>query len=579
MRRILLGGLGVALGVFAPPALAQQPRTGAPRAASLGRPSALPDSQPTEVTQTGLLRGGAPRGTVSYAPGTFGSPAPATPVVGGSVTGAPPVGFPVTGVPATGGPIGYPVTSGPVGYPVTGGPAGYPVTSGPVPGGMVGFPVTGAQPAPLGSPRVAPGGGPPSVTESRDPTGRVPDGTTFVPSVLPDGGAGCPVEVEDPLYTDAPLTGLDRVASVRRGWVSAELLMWWNRGTVVPPLVTTSSPAALGIIGQGDTRVLLGGSFGDTYHTGGRVGAGYWFGDGECRGVDARLFWVAPATTSFFTTTAQNPLLARPFFNINPTTAPTVGLGQSSEIVARPGVANGSVLVTLKNTVWGAEVNYRRYLTSGPNMRLDLLAGYRFLDLREELTITERFVRTPDSDPAIGVPAISGTITDSFRTTNRFHGGQIGIAGTFTRGRWSLDPRATVAFGTVRQTAEINGSQTLNFPDQTTTVTPGGLLAVPGANIGKFSRDKFAVVPEVGLNLGWQATERMKLFVGYNFLYLSSALRPGDAIDMRLDAARVPNLLPPGTGAPLTNTVRPVPQFNTSGYFVQGISFGLMYRW
>jgi hypothetical protein len=102
---------------------------------------------------------------------------------------------------------------------------------------------------------------------------------------------------------------------------------------------------------------------------------------------------------------------------------------------------------------------------------------------------------------------------------------------------------------------------------------------VPGANIGRFSQDKFAVVPEVGLNIGWQATERMKLFVGYNFLYLSSALRPGGAIDPRLDAARVPNLLPPGSGAPLAGVIRPAPQFNTDGYFIQGISFGMSYRW
>ncbi|HEY1186111.1 MAG TPA: BBP7 family outer membrane beta-barrel protein [Gemmata sp.] len=537
MRRILLGGLGIALGVFAPPALAQQPRpNGTPpptRAASLGRPSAIPDPQPApEITQTGLLRNGPVRGTVTYAPGNFGSP---TPVISSPTTGMPVVGAPISGAP--------------------------------VPSST-----------PIGPPRVVPGG-PPSITESRgDPTGRIPDGSC-VPSVTPDG-YGCPVEVEDPLYANAPLSGLDRVNRVGKSWVSAELLMWWNRGTTVPALVTTSSTNALGIIGQGDTRVLLGGSFGDSYHTGGRVGAGYWFGDGECRGVDARLFWVSPTVASFATSTAQNPLLARPFFNVNPTvTLPNLGFGQSSEIVARPGVATGSVVADLKSTIWGAELNYRRYLFSGGGLRFDLLAGYRYLDLREQLTITERFTRTPDSDPNIGVPALFGTVADSFRTTNRFHGAQIGITGSYQRGRWSLDPRATIAFGSVRQEMDINGGQSLTFANGVTTNTPGGLLTVPGANIGRFSRDRFAVVPEIGLNLGWQATERMKLFVGYNFLYLSSAVRPGDVIDTRLDAVRVPNLLPPGSGTALLSPVRPAPQFSTSGYFIQGISFGLVYKW
>ena len=61
--------------------------------------------------------------------------------------------------------------------------------------------------------------------------------------------------------------------------------------------------------------------------------------------------------------------------------------------------------------------------------------------------------------------------------------------------------------------------------------------------------------------------------------YLRAHLRPGEAIDTSLDAARVPNLLPPGSGTPLLSPVRPQPQFSTSGYFIQGISFGLMYRW
>ncbi len=521
MRRILLGGLGIALGVFANPAFAQQPHGTQPpvRAATLGRPSAVPDSYPEpDITQTGLFRNGP---TTTYTPGSFGAPTP--------------------------------------------------VISQPPTGGMPMIP-------PTSPPRLVPGG-PPSVIESRgDPTGRIPG--TYVPSVAP-GGYDYPIGMEDPLYGCDPGTAaLGRVAGTRNGWVSAELLMWWNPSSPVPPLVTTSSPQFNGILGQGDTRVLLGGSFGDTYRTGGRIGAGYWFGGGECRGVDARLFWVSPTTATFTANTAAFPLLARPFFNINGgVTTPNVGFGQSAEIVAGPGVAVGSVTAQMKSTVWGAEANYRRYLLGNANARLDGLVGYRFLNLREELTISEQFARIPGSDPTIGVPAMSGVITDSFGISNTFHGGQIGVTGTFQRGRWSLDPRATIAFGSVRQELEINGAQVLTFANGMTTTTAGGLLTVPGANIGSFSQDKFAVVPEVGVNLGWQATERLKLSVGYNFLYLSSAVRAGESIDPRLDAARVPNLLPAGAGTPLVGVVRPQPQFNTNGYTITGITFGLTYRW
>ena len=131
------------------------------------------------------------------------------------------------------------------------------------------------------------------VTETRDPTGRIPTGTV-VPSVTPDGFV-CPApSLEDPLCEGTVPLGLNRLHGCGRNWVSAELLMWWNRGSQVPPLVTTSSPAFNGIVGQGNTQVLLGGSFGSTYHVGGRVGGGHWFDDNECRGFDWRFFWVAP---------------------------------------------------------------------------------------------------------------------------------------------------------------------------------------------------------------------------------------------------------------------------------------------
>jgi hypothetical protein len=49
-------------------------------------------------------------------------------------------------------------------------------------------------------------------------------------------------------------------------------------------------------------------------------------------------------------------------------------------------------------------------------------------------------------------------------------------------------------------------------------------------------------------------------------------------IDTNIDAARVPNLLPAGSAVP-TTAIHPTVPLTTSGYFVQGINFGLAYRW
>jgi hypothetical protein len=407
--------------------------------------------------------------------------------------------------------------------------------------------------------------------------GGVPAGV--IPSVGPDGGvvggiAG-PPGLEAPLYGDCPagVPAMGRVVGCGRWYGSAEYLLWWTQNTGLPPLVTTSSPQFNGIPGQGDTRVVFGGTFGNTLHGGGRLTFGRWFGDGQCRGVESRLFFLGRETSSAVFTSGQFPLLARPFNNVN------VPVGPFSEVVAAPGLAAGGVAVQLETDVWGAEVNYRRFLFGNPCARVDGVVGFRYVGIKEQLTITENFARVPGSNFAVGVPALFGTITDSFRTENHFYGGQIGLVGELRRGRWTLEGRTTVAFGTVEQTLEINGGQSLALRDGTVRNYAGGLLALPGANIGTFNQSQFAVIPEVGLNLGYQMTSHLRVFVGYNFLYLGNALRPGGAIDLNVDAARVPNFPVPGNPAPLPGLVRPQPQFRTSDFFVQGISFGLAFTW
>jgi hypothetical protein len=77
--------------------------------------------------------------------------------------------------------------------------------------------------------------------------------------------------------------------------------------------------------------------------------------------------------------------------------------------------------------------------------------------------------------------------------------------------------------------------------------------------------------------VGYQLTSRLRFFVGYNFLYIGNALRPEGVIDSGVDVARIPNF-PAGSATPLP-IARPAPQFNLSDYFVQGISFGVQFRW
>jgi hypothetical protein len=68
---------------------------------------------------------------------------------------------------------------------------------------------------------------------------------------------------------------------------------------------------------------------------------------------------------------------------------------------------------------------------------------------------------------------------------------------------------------------------------------PGGYFAQP-TNIGDFHRAVFAVVPEIGLNVGYDLTGWMTAFFGYTFLYTNNVARPGNQIDRSINPIQSP---------------------------------------
>ena len=122
----------------------------------------------------------------------------------------------------------------------------------------------------------------------------------------------------------------------------------------------------------------------------------------------------------------------------------------------------------------------------------------------------------------------------------------------------------------------------IGAPGEAAVFFPNGGLLAAGPNLGRFSDDRFSVVPEVQLNLGYWLTPNLKAFVGYNALYWSNVVRPGDQIDRVVDVTFVPN--PPTN--PATGQVpafsgqnRPVVPFRQDHLWVNGIQFGAEWRW
>jgi hypothetical protein len=237
------------------------------------------------------------------------------------------------------------------------------------------------------------------------------------------------------------------------------------------------------------------------------------------------------------------------------------------QTIAAAGVSNGGIFIVTESDVDGAELMLRRRIGMCCDRRVDFLFGYRYAGLDELLLIRDELTSI---DPNSNVPI--GTVVggfDSFETFNQFHGGQLGLAMDFFRRRWTLGLVGKVALGNMRQQVTIGGTTTVTVPGVEPVVTAGGLLAQP-SNIGGFSRDEFAVVPEAQLNVRYRLTRNTEFSVGYTLIYLSDVVRPADQIDLRVDPRQITD---PDNASPL-----PAFDFVTSNYWIQGLNLGLEYR-
>jgi hypothetical protein len=471
-----------------------------------------------------------------------------------------------------------------------------PTSDSPVPGQIRPMP----QPAPPGTIRPRSDELPPprSVGPVTQPTGKelpVAPPDLMVPDCVVPGKHGTfgspPIRLSSDYPSLAELCGRpirDRIefrgADDRpvgtRGFIEGEYLLWWMPGLEIPILGTSSTdPTRRGFLGDPTTVTILGpGDFiGSTRH-GVRVRGGLWLDDcGSCA-IDGSLFVLFRRTADAAFSSSQFGIITRPIFSPNIQPPPGVGvIGQTGEAVAVPNVLRGALTARAESFLWGADLNVRHCLHSGCDRRLMWFLGYRYLNLSEEVSVTENITVLGSGGNQVRLPDPPGTIVfvqDRFSTENHFHGGQVGLTYERQRGPWSIDARASVAIGATHQELDIFGVQTRTRPGQLTESFTGGLLAA-GPNLGHFSRNRFSVVPEFTLNVGYQLTPRLKVYAGYNFLYWTNVLRAGEQIDTTVDLTFVPNAPP----AIPSGQRRPAPLFRQTDLWVTGLQFGAQWRW
>jgi len=362
--------------------------------------------------------------------------------------------------------------------------------------------------------------------------------------------------------TSTPSAPSTAPSEVGRLSISAEALLWWFKGSPAPvPLVSN------GLLNEAGTKVLLGGKDLDTSpNSGFRVTVGYSLTDRW--GAEGSVFYLLDRSTSRTAGSSgqigsQDLLI--PFFDV---TLP----GENTTFLSSEGRFAGRAKEELSNSLLGAELNGTMKLLSASPWRVDLLGGFRYLNLRETYTFT---TSSPNVAPR---PADVFQTKDEFDATNNFYGAQLGVRARYDQGSWFASSAVKFALGAMVQSVDVDGFlETNDFNDLGPPQKfPGGYFAQP-TNIGRHTRSVFAVVPEVGLNVGYRITEWVSVFVGYTILYTNSIARPAQQIDRNINPTQSASFggAPP---TPLEGPAHPSFKFNGSDFWAQGLNVGLAGR-
>jgi hypothetical protein len=471
--------------------------------------------------------------------------------------------------------------------------------------------------APAPAPSASPGPGsaaPPGPAEPAGVPAPPADAAEF-PLQAPDHGprAGGP----------GRWAGLDRAGSgsvITEGqyfWLSGEYLLLWTKTNALPPLVSG------GPVGGPQTVIFGGDDPNDMARSGGHFQVGLWLDDMQEWSLRADALVIGDRAANFAASTNQFPVLTSVGEQIgNPTphnvTVPvaiTPGFGTITvpgnppTVVAPlppnttpltvqgifPARDTASVTASRSSRLFGFDFDLGKELCCADTYRVDVLAGFRYLTLNEtfRLEASRRETYNPLTVPAVLVPPETRSLTDSYTTNNRFIGGELGGTAEFCEGRWVFSFLGKVALGRVKEKPEVAGTQatirgatttTTTFNNEnattvttigvgtTTTATAGNVTTTSNtttttapSNSGLFNRNTFAALPELGVTVGYQVTDNVRLYGGYNFLYLSDVFRANEPplASLLVQPGRGPAVVPP----------------RSTDFWAQGISAGLEVRY
>jgi hypothetical protein len=322
------------------------------------------------------------------------------------------------------------------------------------------------------------------------------------------------------------------------------MMMWIKDPSATPPLAVLGRNPAAALLG-GDNTTFDG-------QNGIRATVGMWLGCDRKIGIEASGFLVerGESTQAFAGDGAVgSPTITRPFLNLNGP-VPTVG----QFIVTAPGIP-GSISERQTSEIWGAEVNGVLNWQQDCHRTTDLLAGFVYTDLHETLG-----VRSSTTTPNVG----STIIDDAIGTRNQFYAPQVGTRTSWCYGQFSLTMIGMLAMGVNHETIDrLGNTTTLNAAGAVINNTPSGFL-VQASNRGHVSTDHFCVGAPSRITLDYHFTDNLAAYIGYDFIYLTTVVRPGNQVDPTFQTVG-------------NTVVRPAGGFNHTDFwansFIAGVSW------
>ena len=387
-----------------------------------------------------------------------------------------------------------------------------------------------------------------------------------VTTPLPSATTGTPLpttppDPEAPVILNTPPV----VPEVFSFWARAEYLAYWVKNAPLPISLVTGDP-------NNPTQELLNSDQNYGMASGFRISLGVWLDPDNNLALDTNFFSLQRRSRTFSASSDDtgNPTLAFPYINQTP------GTTMNMIFITSPGLMTGNVSVTSTMQLWGAEMNgaialwqYRDVGNAYPSFELTGLVGLRYVDLLENLNISSM------STVLNMNPVAMLSLSDSFNTRNQFYGGQIGSRINWRSDLFALDVTGKLAIGATHQSVDIQGTSTQTGPPGVLTGTfPGGLFAQQ-SNIGRVSTNQSSVIPAVEMKLSMFLTSNLRAFVGYDFMYWTQVLRPGNQIDRNINLTQSTVF---GNGA-LLGAANPAPLFSRSDFWAQGITLGFEFRY